>query len=69
MGKNIKFQPRFFNAERWRNPEIPTMKEWIVKMSELAKKICIVRNKTTNTFINDYKIFMHIFLKKRKKMK
>jgi len=48
----IKTAARLLYAQHRRSTEIPTMEEWIGKMAEfaeMAKLICLIRNKATST--------------------
>jgi len=49
-------------AQGWKDSEIPTMEEWLVRMTEfaeMAKLNCLIREKTSS--ISGWKPFMDFF--------
>lgn len=54
-------------AEKWKDSGIPTMEEWLVKVTELAevaKLTSLIRERTITTFISGWNILMDFLLKK-----
>ena len=60
---------RLLYAQKWKDSTLPTMEEWLVKLTDFAemdKLTSLIRERTLSTFIDDWKPLMD-FLHKNEK--
>lgn len=61
---------RLLYAHTWKYSEIPTMEGYLVKMielAEMARMICLIRERTMSSFITDWKPLMEFFAVEKKR--